>query len=156
MIIMKKVKDFMNKKVIYVKPEDSVFKVAKLFSKKKISGAPVVKRNKVVGVVSESDIVKFMSSKLEKKVGMASPSMSVLLFSFLEHYSKLKNELQRISKIKVKDIMSKKIVYISPDAGLFEAASMMEKKDVNRLPVIDNGKLVGIIARADLIRFLVK
>ncbi len=95
-----------------------------------------------------------MSSKLGKKIDMGSTSMSILLFSFIEHLSKLKNELQRISKIKVKDIMSKRIVFISSDASLLEAASVMEKKDINRLPVIDDDKLVGIIARADLIRAL--
>jgi len=153
---MKLVKDFMNKNVIYFKPNDSVFEVAKVFSEKNISGAPVVENKKVIGVISESDIVNFMSSKLGKKQDVVSPSMTFMLFSFLEDYSKLKTEIGRISKTKVRDVMSKKIVSISSDANLFEAASLMEKKDINRLPVIDSGKLVGIIARADLIKALIE
>ncbi|MFQ6057187.1 MAG: CBS domain-containing protein [Methanosarcinales archaeon] len=153
---MKKVRDFMNPHVIYFKPEDSIFKVAKVFSKNNISGAPVVKRNKVIGIISECDIVKFMSSKLGKKSSVILPSLSLLVFSFIKDHVNLKGELKRISKTKIKHFMTKKVVSISPEASLLEAASVMEKNDINRLPVIDNEKLVGIIARADLIKALIE
>jgi CBS domain-containing protein len=68
----------------------------------------------------------------------------------------LKDELKRISRTKVKDVMSKRAVFISPEENLFDAADLMERKDVNRLPVVDKEKLVGIITRADLIKALVK
>jgi len=153
---MKKVKDFMNPDVIYFKPEDSIFKVAKVFAENDISGAPVVKRKKIIGVISECDIVKFMSSKLGKKPGLTLPSLSLLVLSFIRDHVNLKSELKRISKIKIKDFMTKKVVSISPEASLLEAASVMEKNDINRLPVVEKKKLVGIIARADLIKALVE
>jgi len=71
-------------------------------------------------------------------------------------YSDLKREVERISKTNIKDMMSTTVVAINPDADLFEAANLMEKYDVNRLPVIEEQKLIGIITRADLIRALVE
>jgi len=152
---MKKVKDFMNSEVLYFKPEDSIFEVAKVFSEKNISGAPVVENDKVVGVISECDIVKFMSSKLGKK-RTALPSLSLLIFSFIKDNVELKSEVDKISKIKIKDFMSRKVVSINSEANLLEAASLMEKYDINRLPVVDEGKLVGIVSRADLIKALIE
>jgi CBS domain-containing protein len=70
-------------------------------------------------------------------------------------YSEFKKELDRISKFTVKDVMSKEVVFINPDSDLFEAANIMDKYDVNRLPVIDDGKLIGVISRADLIKALI-
>jgi len=153
---MKKVGDFMNPKVIHFKPEDSIFEVAKVFSKNDISGAPVVKGKKVIGVISECDLVKFMSSKLRKKSSTAIPSLSLLVLSFIKNHVDLRSELKRVSKTKIKDFMTKKVVSISSDKSLLEAASMMEKNDINRLPVVDKGNLVGIIARADLIKALIE
>lgn len=157
---MKKVKDFMNRNVIYLKPENTIFDAAKVFSKKHISGAPVVKNKKVIGIVSISDIAKYMSSKLGyiKSISQELVGISFFLLKMVETgkgYLDVKNEAKKISKIKVEDVMSKKIISIEPDKTLFDAANMMEKYDVNRLPVIKNNRLVGIISRADLIRALI-
>ena len=152
---MKKVKDFMNSEVVYFKPDDSIFKVAKVFSEKNISGAPVVEKGKVAGVISECDIVKFMSSRLGGKRSVL-PSLSLLIFSFIKDNVELKSEVNKISKIKIKDFMSRKVISINSEASLLEAASVMEKNDINRLPVIDEGKLVGIVTRADLIKALIE
>jgi len=161
---MKKVKDIMSKNVIYFKPDDTIFKAAKIFCKKGISGAPVVedpKNKKVVGVISESDIVKFMGINLcgEKNfVGdFTYQSMTLLFFNFIrmgKNYLNAKKEVEKISKIKIKDVMSKKVISISPDANIFDAASKMDIHDVNRLPVVQGDTLVGILARADLLKAL--
>ena len=152
---MKKVSDFMNKNVIYFNPEDSIFEVAKVFSKNNISGAPVVENKKVIDVISESDIVKFMSMKFGKKPS-AYPSTTFMLLEFMKNQAESRRELNRISKTQIRDVMSKDVVYVSSDMSLFDAACLMEKKDINRLPVIDDGKLVGILARADLIKALIE
>lgn len=150
----------MNPKVIYFSPEDSIFEVARVFAEKDISGAPVVEKDKVVGVISISDIVKFMSLKLEHSNSVISNplslSMAILnLIKLGKDYLTFKKELEKLSSTKVKDVMSKKVVSVDPDASLIEAATLMAKNDVNRLPVIDkDGKLVGIIAREDLVRSL--
>jgi CBS domain-containing protein len=158
---MKKVRDFMNKQVFFVKPEFSIFDVARVFAKNDISGAPVVDKGKVVGVVSVSDLTKFMSIKLADAeiIADAPGSLSLLLLNFArfsKDYIGFKKEMDRISKTKIKNIMSKNVVCVTPETNLFEAANIMDKKDVNRLPVVDKGKLIGIISRADILKALVE
>jgi len=159
---MKKVKDFMCHDVLFVRPNNSVFDVAKVFSKNNISGAPVVENGKVVGVISISDIIKFMGIRLSdgKILGTdLTQSLSMIFLKLVKmgkDFTDFKKDLERISKTEIKHMMSKIVVATDPNADLFEAANVMERNDVNRLPVIDNGKLVGIIARADLIRALIE
>jgi CBS domain-containing protein len=149
-----KVKEIMKKKVIYFSPSDSIFKVAKIFSQKNISGAPVVENGKVVGVISETDIIKFIRMKFPSSI--ATPQLSLLILNFLKNTFGFREEVKKVSKLRVKDLMSKKVVSISPKASILEAAEKMEKFDVQRLPVIEKGKLVGIISRADLVKTLIK
>ncbi len=155
---MKLVKDYMRKKVVTFKPNDSIFKVAKGLSKYHISGVPVVKGRKVVGIISESDIIKYMDLKLpEDEVRMEEPHLlSILILSLVKDHLEFKKELEKMAKIKVKDLMSKDVVSIEPDENIVEAATVMEKNHIDRLPVLDRNKLVGIIARADLIRALIE
>ncbi|MGC8812061.1 MAG: CBS domain-containing protein [Candidatus Aenigmatarchaeota archaeon] len=156
---MKKVRDFMSCNVICLSPEDSIFDAAKVFSEKNISGAPVVKDGKIVGIISISDIIRFISMKLQKADISQIPSLSLLLFDFIrssKDYLVFKKEIGKISRAKVKNAMSTKVICISPEASIIEAASLMEKNDVNRLPVVENEKLVGIIAREDLVKALIE
>jgi CBS domain-containing protein len=70
---------------------------------------------------------------------------------------KMIREMKKIGKLKVKDIMSKKVFSVRPEDTIIEAARIMSKKDVRRLPVIDeNNKLVGVISRTDILKSLVK
>lgn len=157
---MKKVKDFMCSDVLFVRPNNSVFDVAKVFSKNNISGAPVVEDGRVIGVISISDIVKFMGIKLAdgSVIAHEPQSLSMIFLNLIKMgkgFVDFKKDLERISNTEIKHMMSKEVVAIDPNADLFEAANIMEKSDVNRLPVINDGRLVGIIARADLIRALI-
>jgi CBS domain-containing protein len=149
-----KVKEIMKRKVICFSPNDSILKVAKVFSEKNISGAPVVENKKVVGVISETDIIKVIRLKLPNATPTA--QLSFLILNFLKDAFVFKKELKKISQLTVKNLMSKKVISISPEASIVEAAEMMEKYDVQRLPVVKNGKLVGIISRADLVKTLIK
>jgi len=158
---MRKVRDIMCCDVLFVRPNNSVFDVAKVFSKNNISGAPVIERGRVVGVISISDIVKFMGIKLAdgNTIVHEPQSLSMILLNLVKmgkDFMDFKKDLERISKTEIKHMMSKDVIAIDPNAELFEAANMMERSDVNRLPVIENGKLVGIIARADLIKALIE
>jgi len=155
---MKKVRDVMSKSVICFSPENTVFEVARILSEKNISGAPVVDKEKVVGIISTSDIVKFLKTKL--KIGSVHelPSLSLLFLDLVKtgkDFVELKKDIKKIENVKIKNIMSKKVVSIDPEASIFDAAELMDKHDVNRLPVIENGKLVGIVARADIIKAIV-
>jgi len=156
---MPKVKDYMCKNVFFVRPDFSIFDVAKIFWENRIAGAPVVEKGKIIGVVSVSDIVRFMTIKLADFEDMDStPSMSMLLINAAkmgDSYLKFKKSLDNITKTKIKHVMSKNVISIEPEANLFEAAELMDKHDINRLPVVEKGKLVGIICREDLMRSLI-
>lgn len=162
---MKKVKDFMNRRVVYFLPTDSIFEVAKVFSRRRISGAPVVanrRAKRVVGVVSESDLVKFMGRNLYRKARVrpsTCTSTAFILLGFLKLGNArlgVKKDVERMMKTRVKDVMSRSVVSVQPDESVFDAAEKMDEHDVNRLPVVSKGRLVGIIARSDLVKALVE
>jgi len=156
---MKTAKGIMNKKVISFSPDDSIFNAAKVFAKKDISGAPVIEKNKVIGIISASDIIRFIDIKLAKLPMIYAPGISCFLLLFVQLEKKnidFKKELKKITRTKIGDVMTKNVITIKPDATLIEIADVIEKDDVNRLPVVDDkGKLIGIVARADIIRGLV-
>lgn len=154
---MRLVKDYMNRNVVYFKPEDSVFDAAKVFSQKNISGAPVVDRGRLIGIISETDIVKFMRLKLpEGETLVQEPHiLTLLVVNLLKDRIKFKKDLRNMLKINVKDLMSTDVVSITPAESLIDAATKMEKNDIRRLIVVEEGKLVGIISKADLIKALI-
>jgi CBS domain-containing protein len=161
---MKKVKDYMSKRVVYLRPDDTIFKAAKIFCKKGISGAPVVDsgtNKRIVGVISESDVVRFMGTKICNVKNflsdLAYQSLSIMFLQFInmgKNHLRMRKKFDKLVKIRVKDVMSKKVVSVSPEDSIFDAAEKMDSKKVNRLPVVKKRKLVGIIARADLVRAL--
>jgi CBS domain-containing protein len=149
------VKDVMSKNVITISPEESISDAIEKMAKNNISGLIVVDNNKVVGVISESDVLKVLGSEFPEIKASANLTFSILLL--LESGVKMIREMKKIGKLKVKDVMSKKVFFVKPEDTILEAARMMSKKDVRRLPVIDeDGKLVGVISRTDILRALVK
>lgn len=155
---MKLVKDYMRKRVITAKPTDSIFRVASILSKHHISGVPVVNGRKVVGVVTEADIIRFMKLDLSKTHAelMVEPhALSVVILTLIKDQLGVKKHLERMSRIKVKDLMSKDVISIQPSENILEAANILDRYQIDRVPVISKGRLVGLIARCDLIRALV-
>jgi CBS domain-containing protein len=149
------VKDVMSKNVITISPEDSISDAIEKMAKNNISGLIVVEEEKVVGVISESDVLRVFKSEIPEISTSTSVTLSILLI--LEKGIKAINEMKKIGKLKVKNLMSKRVFYVKPEDTILEAARIMNKKDVRRLPVIDeNGKLVGVISRTDILRALVE
>ena len=155
---MKTVKEFMNEDVIFLSPDNTIFEAAKLLAQLDIAGAPVVKNDKIVGILSISDIIKFIDIKLGKLPNIDNPGFSAFLLALLKMkkvHSDFNKELDKITKFTVKEVMTKNVITVFPSSTLIEAAELMEKHNVNRLPVVSEEKLVGIVARADLIRALI-
>lgn len=155
---MKLVKDYMKRKVITVKPTDSIFKVAETLSKHHISGTPVVRKGKVLGVITESDIIKFMKLDLSKTHTelIAEPhALSIVILALIKDHLGVKKHLEKMSKIQVKDFMTRDVISVKPDENILDAANLLEENHIDRLPVINKGRLVGIISRCDLIKALI-
>jgi len=155
---MKTVKEFMNENVVCLSPDDTLFDAAKILSQLNIAGAPVVEKDKIVGIVSISDMIKFIDIKLGRLPKIDTPGLSTLLLALVRMQkvrSDFKKELEKITKTKIKDVMTKNVITISSSQTIIDVAELMEKHDVNRLPVVDDGKIVGIVARADIIKSLI-
>ncbi|MEM5808029.1 MAG: CBS domain-containing protein [Candidatus Aenigmatarchaeota archaeon] len=150
-------KDYMKTKVYKIRPTHSIFKAAEMLSKYHISGAPVVRGEKVVGIITESDIIRFMKldlSRTHSELAGEPHTLSVILLALIKDHLNVKKHLKELSKIRVKDFMTKDVISISPEESIIEAANLLEKHNIDRLPVIKDGKLVGIISRCDLIKAL--
>jgi len=145
-----KVKDLMTRNVILVKPDESLEEVVVKFMKNKISGAPVVDDEKLVGIISKADILKQLST---------AGSVHELLAAVSGLWEKNKKNsnadyLKKVSRRSVSDVMSRGVVTIEPDSSIERAARLMINRNINRLPVVEDKKLIGIVARGDLIKAL--
>lgn len=153
---MKKVKDVMVKKVFTLRPDDTIMDAIKLFSEKEITGAPVVRDRKAIGVVSDTDIVKMIN--IYGEIHLSSESVFGLVLSVLktkDEFRGIRKGLEETTKIKVEDVMSEKLVTVNQDDRLVKAIRMIDEHDVTRLPVVDDeGNLVGILCRGDIIKAL--
>ena len=150
------IKDVMNKSVITCAPEDSLGEVARLLRENNISGMPVVEEGKIVGMVSEGDLLGlFESHESSGELWLPSPLEIIEIpIRSIVRLEKAKKALENMTEKPVRDIMEKTVHTISPDDTLEEASNKITGYKVNRLPVVENGKLVGIVARSDIIKGL--
>lgn len=117
------VHDAMTSNVLTINPEKSVAEAAILMTKYRIGGLIVKSNSKPEGLITKSDVIGKVVSKDLKA-----------------------------SRITVNEIMSKNLISINPRSDLIEAARVMVRNDIKRLPVVDNGSLVGIITSTDVLR----
>ncbi|MDR2550915.1 MAG: CBS domain-containing protein [Desulfobulbus sp.] len=145
---MLKAKDIMTREVITVKESATVRDLAALLLTSNISGVPVVDDDgKVIGVVTESDLI-FQN----KKVHLPTAFALLDAFVFLERPGKMEQELKKMAGSKVGDICSRKLVSVTPETELDELATLMAEKNIHTLPVMNEGQLVGVIGKSDIIR----
>lgn len=145
-------KDIMTTNVITVTPDLAVDKLASLFWKNNISGAPVVDaEGRVVGVVTESDLID-QAKKLHIPT-MISFLDSVVMLGSAE---KVEKEIGKMTGTTVSDICAKKVVSVNEDTPLDEIATLMAEKGIHTLPVLAGKELVGVIGKNDVIKTLVK
>jgi len=145
---MLNVADVMTRDVITIKPDTPVEAIAKLLYEKQISGVPVVdEQNRVVGILSEGDLMAHSAA-----IGGAKPRSWWLRF-FSDTTSRAEEYLKTHGRTAA-DVMSRSPLTVAPDASLAEVAGLLEKHRIKRLPVVDGGKLVGIVSRANLLRGL--
>lgn len=150
------IKDVMNKSVITCAPDDSLGEVARLLRENSISGLPVVDGDKIVGVVSETDLLGlFETHEHSSELWLPSPLEIIEIpIRSIMRLEETKKVFENMTQKPVRDIMNKSIHTVSPNDTLAEASVKITKYDVNRLPVVENGILVGIVARSDIIKGL--
>jgi CBS domain-containing protein len=140
-----KVSELMTREVVTVRPWTPLKEVAQAMLTHGISGVPVVDADDtVVGVVSESDF-------LLKERGRDAVRPSPLVW-LVGEASRVRHERAAIDATTAKSAMSSPAVTIAGSATVAEAAGRMVDAGVNRLPVVEDGRLVGIVTRSDLLR----
>lgn len=139
------VRDVMVAPVITVTPSTAVKEVAELFLEKRISAAPVVEsQQRLVGIVSEGDLLHRVEAGTERQ-------RSWWLKGFIGDDT-LAAEYVKSHGLKVSDVMTRKVVTATPETPLHEVAALLEKNAIKRVPILENGRLVGIVSRANLIQ----
>jgi CBS domain-containing protein len=148
---MLSVKDIMTKDVITVSPETGIAHAAKLLLERGFNGVPVVDATgKLVGLLCQSDLVA-----QQKKLPVPS------VFTFLDgvisltSMKHLEKEIQKITAMTVADAMTPNPVTVGLETSIEEAGTIMVDRKFHTLPVVDEGELVGIVGKEDILRTLV-
>lgn len=147
---MTTVADIMTRDVMTVTPQTSIRELADLFVSKRIGSVPVLDaEGALVGIVTESDLIELGKS-------LHLPTV-ISLFDwviYLESEKVLERELKKMGGKTVADICQHEVITIAPGADISEAADLMSSHHVNALPVVEHNRLLGIVARIDIIRTL--
>ena len=138
------VRDVMTPHVVSVAPDESVFVAARLMLEKKISGLPVTDDSgKLVGVVTEGDFLRRPETGTKRQ--------RPRWVEFFLGPGRLVDEYVQFSGRKVRDVMTPDVWTVPLDAPLEDVVRLMERHHIKRVPVVDGGKIVGIVTRANLL-----
>jgi CBS domain-containing protein len=147
---MLKAKDIMTKEIITVHPETEIVQAAKLLLEHHINGLPVVdKEGRLTGIICQEDLIS-----QQRKIPL--PSFFILLDSFipLKSQKNIDKEVQKMAAITVTEAMTFDPITVGIETSLEDIATLMVKNKIHTLPVLDQGKLVGIIGKEDILRTL--
>jgi CBS-domain-containing membrane protein len=145
-----KVRDIMTEAVAVAGPQTAVDEIARLMDQRDVSGLPVVdEERRVVGVVTDLDLIArntrldppLFFQLLDARIPLETPA----------HYRK---RLRHMLGTQARDVLSEKVVTVGPDEEVETLAALMVKTRANPVPVVENGRLVGIVSRADLLRLM--
>ena len=141
--------DLMTRDVVVVHPETSLLDAVKLMARRKVSGMPVIDdAGVIVGMLSEGDLVRWHEGYSEREARWLD-----LLAEGLELAQDFLKEIQN-AHYKVKTVMSPGAITVTEDTPARQIADLMHRKSIKRVPVLRDGKLIGIVARSDLVRAL--
>ena len=129
-----------------LRPEQTVEDTIKLFAESGISGVPVVEEGRLVGVITEGDLI-FQDAEI-KAPGFLDILGGVIPLGNWDEY---RREALKSAGVTVGEVMTEDVVTISPDSSLAEAATIMAEERIKLLPVAEEGVLRGVVARMDIL-----
>lgn len=139
--------DIMTKTVITGKPDTTVAQAAELMTRNRISAIPVLDTDgSILGIVSEGDLMRRVEGATER-------TRSWWLSFFAEPQTSARGFIQEHGQ-HLKDIMTTEVTTVTPDTPVGQIAQLLEKRHIKRVPVVKDGKLVGIVSRANLLQAL--
>lgn len=144
-----KVGDVMTHLVVTLRPQDTIQDAARRLLRNRISGAPVVEDGKLAGIISEADLVAAFAAPARNRKGFAGPDpLAFLLMGRLPTHD---------HNITVRDVMTTSVVSVYAETSLWEAAHLIDRHGIRRLPVVDpDNYVVGVVARSDLVRAMAR
>lgn len=144
-----KARDIMTTEVVTFAPDTPIRQIARTFRRLGITGAPVVEGGKIVGIVTEIDLIA-------RHARPHSPLYLPLLDAKipLRGQREYREIVRRILGITARDIMTTPVKTVSADADLEEVATLMVESKANPVPVVEGDRLVGIIGHTDLLQHL--
>jgi CBS-domain-containing membrane protein len=148
---MTTVQDIMTRDVISVRPDMEIGQAVRMLLEKRINGLPVVDdAGQLVGILCQSDIIA-----QQKKLPI--PSFFTFLDGFisLSSLKAIEKEARKIAATTVAEAMSREPVSVRPDSSLETVAALMVDKNFHTLPVVEQGRLVGIVGKEDVLRTLI-
>lgn len=128
------ISEIMTKNVITLHPKDSLYQAEKLFAKHNIRHIPVVENKRLVGMVSHTDLLRISFSSLDR----SDDSVVPILYEMFS----------------IPEIMTRVPVFVEVDTTIKKAAEILARHSFHSLPVLDKGKLAGIVTTTDMINYL--
>ena len=141
-----KASDVMTFPVISIGPDTLVREIAALLFKHRISGVPVLEDGRLVGFVSEGDLLHRQEIGTERRA----PRGSWWLRLFSSDSSPA--DYVKSHALRARDIMTHEVISVTPDTPVAKIATLLEKHCIKRVPVLRNRRLVGIVSRANLVQ----
>lgn len=141
-------RDIMSSDPVTIGSEALVTDAAKLMTEHNIGALPVVEGDKLVGLVTEGDLIM-------QDVKLEFPSYIHLLDGFIMYppsTAKFEHELKKAVAATVSDVMTSDPTTVQADAPIEDVATLLSDRDVSRLPVLDGDRLVGIVSKHDIVR----
>ena len=147
---MLKAKDIMTRAVITVSPDMEIVNAAKILLENRINGAPVLdETGKLVGILCQSDLIA-----QQKKLPIPS------FFTFLDglialtSMKQLEKQVQKIAAVTVAQAMTPNPVTVKPDTDIEAVAALMVDQSFHTIPVVEEGELLGIVGKEDILKTL--
>jgi CBS domain-containing protein len=142
---MMQVREVMTSPVVTVAPGTAVREIAKLLLEHRISAVPVTDADQqILGLVSEADLMA--------RPEIAGEMRDRWWLRLFATDASLAHDYVKAHGLRAEDVMTGAVVSVAPDAGLDEAVAQMDRKGVRRCLVVENGRLAGVVSRADLLR----
>ncbi len=144
-VIHKNAGDIMSTDIVTVHPKDSLHSVSRTLAEHDTSGAPVVDDiGRIIGVISEHDIVSYLATFDDEELGVVnSTDLPHLAHIYLQASAKA-----------VEEVMTTEVITAKPETSIDHLANLMTENNINRIPIVVKGKLVGMVSRIDILRHI--
>lgn len=138
-------REIMTREVVTVKADTDIYEAGRLMIKHKVSGLPVIdNEGRIIGMITQADLLS-----------LAGIPKGHVFNEFVMRYVLHRPSPQLRTAKRVGDIMTKDVVTVSPETTVKTVASILNRKGIKRVPVVDNeGRIMGIVSRADIVKIV--